>query len=369
MLNNKVEEPLGKISSVVSAVYAPQKEWAYSHHPSITFFKDRFYAVWSNGMENEDDLGQRILIAESLDGQIWENIRPLVTPQMFGDCEKVVTATGFHIFEDTLVAYYSVYNYTEKALGGKKTRPRSDDCSHENSDWGYVLTTDGKNWSEPKSLGIGIMVNHGPFKTKSGRIIVAGHLTYPYTDDPRGISGYHRTGIYGHALDNTGDEDDSIILDIAKFNGWDTRLLCEGSVYETDDGVLHMLLRSGSFCLWETKSFDNGETWSEPKPTEFIDDGSKFHAGRLNDGRFYLVNNPVPWSHRIPLCIYLSEDGENFDKGYILRDEPYEMRIEGFGKDGVYGYPHTFIKDEFMYIIYSKHKENIEVTKIKISDL
>lgn len=89
MLNNKVKKPLEKISSVVSTVYAPQKDWAYSHHPSITYFKDRFYAVWSNGMENEDDLGQRVLIAESFDGQIWENIRPLITPQMFGDWKRL----------------------------------------------------------------------------------------------------------------------------------------------------------------------------------------------------------------------------------------------------------------------------------------
>ena len=53
MINNKAKEPLKKISSVVSAVYAPQKDRAYSHHPSITFIKDEFmYIIYSKHKEN-----------------------------------------------------------------------------------------------------------------------------------------------------------------------------------------------------------------------------------------------------------------------------------------------------------------------------
>ena len=371
MINNKVKGEIKKINSVRGTVYRPEKDWSYSHHPSITFFKGMFYAVWSNGKENEDDLGQRILISRSPDGETWETPKPLITPEMLGDEEKVITASGFHVYDDTLYVYYSVYNYTDEALGGKKTRPRGDDGAHRDTDCGYLETKDGVNFSEPKPLGFGMVINHGPQKTKSGKLIIAGHTVYPVTDDPRGISGYKMRGIFGDAIkfDEDYPVDNSDIADVAKINGWATRLLCEGSFYETDDGVWQMLLRCPDFRLWHTESRDLGETWSDPEPTDFIDDGSKTHAGRLPDGRYYVVSNPVPWSHRIPLNIHLSTDGENFDKHYILRDEPYEQRIEGFGKAGVYGYPHTLVHGDYMYVIYSKHKEDVEVTKFKLSEL
>lgn len=43
-------------------LYLPEREWTYSHHQSITFYRGRFYAIWSNGRVNEDDPGQRVLI-------------------------------------------------------------------------------------------------------------------------------------------------------------------------------------------------------------------------------------------------------------------------------------------------------------------
>jgi hypothetical protein len=48
-------------------IYQPSTEWAYSHHQSITFFKGRFHAIWSNGRKDEDAPGQRVLTASSAD--------------------------------------------------------------------------------------------------------------------------------------------------------------------------------------------------------------------------------------------------------------------------------------------------------------
>ena len=151
--------------------------------------------------------------------------------------------------------------------------------------------------------------------------------------------------------------------------GWDTDILCEGSFYETDDRVIHMMLRSGSGILFCTESRDDGESWCPPFQTEFSCDHSKHHFGRLPDGRFYAVCNPVPASGRNPLAICLSRDGESFDTAYILRDEPYDLRFRGLYKGGIYGYPHSLIKDEFLYVIYSKRKETIEVSRIALADL
>lgn len=369
MINNNTETDGIKLDSVRGAVYNPIEGWSYSHHAHITFYKGKFRAIWSNGRVNEDDLGQRVMLAESFDGETWENIRPILTPEMLGDAKKVVTAAGFHIYNDTLYAYYGAYNYACKSLQNENTRPAADGY-HENTDLGYISTEDCLAWSKPKSLGISIIPNHGPQKTKSGRLIISGNIMFPYTDNPNGIEDYKVTGIYKDAFGKEKPVDDSeSIHHVTEFNGWQARLICEGAFYQTDDETLHMMLRSNSRCLWHSESKDDGTTWSEPQATDYSDDGSKFHFGRLPDGRFYGVSNAKIRSGRCPLDIYISEDGENFNKHFIIRDEPYEMQMDGMYKGGIYGYPHTLIHDGYMYVIYSKRKEAIEVTKFSISQL
>ncbi len=360
MINNITETAGIKLNSVKSTVYAPIASWSYSHHAHITFFNGKFLAIWSNGRVNEDDLGQRVMLAESLDGEKWESIRPVITPEMLCDAKKVVSAAGFHIYNDTLYLYYGSYNY-ETDL-----RP-ADDSKHINTDLGYISTTDVINWTEPKSLGIKIIPAYGPQKTNSGRLIISGNVMFPYTDNPNGVENYNITGIYGDAFGDKEPVDDSeSIRHVTKFNGWNAKLICEGSFYQTDDDVIHMLLRSNSGFLWHTESKDDGATWSSPEATNYSDDGSKFHLGRLPDGRFYCVSNAKVRSGRCPLDIYISKDGENFNKHYIIRDESYEMQFQGMHKGGAYGYPHTLIHDGYMYVIYSKCKEVIEVTKFNI---
>ena len=54
------------------------------------------------------------------------------------------------------------------------------------------------------------------------------------------------------------------------------------------------------------------------------------YAGRLNDGRYFLVNNTSKLLlNRGSLTILLSEDGEVFDKVYMINDRPSEIRCKG----------------------------------------
>jgi hypothetical protein len=46
-------------------LYRPETNWAYSHHPSFTFFKDQFFAIGSNSRKDGDAPGQRVLLATS----------------------------------------------------------------------------------------------------------------------------------------------------------------------------------------------------------------------------------------------------------------------------------------------------------------
>jgi len=366
MINNKATADPVKLQSVTGVVYQPAENWSFSHHASIAFFKGKFWAIWSNGMQNEDDLGQRVLIAESSDGVHWENVRPAVTPEMLKDKEKILTAAGFHVDGEFLNVFFGYYIIDGYDAENYKKIP------HSETGLGVISSIDGETWSEPRLLGVPIVPNHGPEKTASGRLIISGNMMFPYTDNPNGVENYRITGIYGDAFGDKRPYDDEFgHKHVTKFHRWlpKGKSICEGSFFQTDDGVLHMLLRSNAEVLWHSESRDDGATWTQPKPTEYSDGGSKFHVGRLLDGRFYCVSNPVPGSDRLPLSICISEDGENFDKQYIIRDEPYEKKFKGLYKTGAYGYPHSLIHDGNMYVIYSKGKETIEVSKFAIDQL
>ena len=83
MINNvksaKNIRPLSVKQSIVydSTVYG----WTYSHHASLAYYKGKYYAMWSNGKSNEDDVGQRVLMASSLDAESWSKPAELSPPR------------------------------------------------------------------------------------------------------------------------------------------------------------------------------------------------------------------------------------------------------------------------------------------------
>ncbi|MCC6352877.1 MAG: exo-alpha-sialidase, partial [Verrucomicrobiae bacterium] len=234
-----------------------------------------------------------------------------------------------------------------------------------------VTTTDGEHWGAIREIGVPVNPNHGPQPTASGRLIIAGNIAFPYSDDPSGLSGWRMTGIYPKEMAATIKDDPDSFHEVAEKQGWPAHL-CEGSFYQTEDGVLHMLLRNTgrphNGLLWVTESRDDGATWSSPTPTAFSDTNAKFHFGRLPDGRFYYVGNPIGGG-RTPLALSLSRDGTRFDQHFILGDAKYEKRRPGLHKGGEYGYPHTLIHGGHLCITVSRQKEAVEVLRVALEEL
>ncbi|MBI5692256.1 MAG: exo-alpha-sialidase [Verrucomicrobia bacterium] len=343
-----------KVESVL--VYQPVTEWTYSHHQSLTYFRGRFHAIWSNGRKDEDAPGQRVLWATSADFRHWSAPRPLVdSVRDAAGVERVLTAAGFHEHGGMLVAYFGNY-------GPKK----------ETTHLQAVTTMDGERWSAVRNIGLPVNPNHGPQRIASGRLILCGNISFPYTDDPSGLAGWRMTGIYPPVLAATLKDDPMSFKEVAQAQGW-SMALCEGSFFQTDDGILHLLLRNTTRevktrHLWLTESRDDGATWSNPIETNFSDTNAKFHFGRLPDGRYYYVGNPVG-SGRMPLVLSLSRDGVRFDRHFVLGETRYPRRREGDAKGGEYGYPHTLVRDGFLHVIVSRQKEAVEVLRVALSEL
>lgn len=327
----------------------------YNHHASIIKFKDKFIAIWSNGRIDEDAPGQRVVFSSSKDFYHWSVPRVLAEPSLYrGDTANILTAAGFHRFGDTLVAYYGEYS------------PKR----HNTHLWART-STDGEHWSASRDMHLPVNPNHGPQAIAGGRLVISGNFTFPYTDDPSGLSGWKMSSFYPDSL----YREDNPATFYAPAGKMGLPPLCEGAFFQTGDGVLHMLLRvtgkGWKGRLWLTESKDRGAHWSFPVETGFTDNDSKFHFGRLPDGRFYYAGIPDTLHHyaRTPLVLALSKDGVVFDKQYIIAEQPYTLKKEGLWKGGQYGYPHTMIDGNYLYVIVSRQKEAIEILRFTISQL
>lgn len=335
-------------------IYTPGKSWLYNHHPSIIHFKDKFIAIWSDGLKDEDSPGQRVVYSSSNDFFHWSAAKPLASPGKMNDTLTVLTAAGLYQYKGTLVAYYGEYTH-----------------NRQHTHLWAKTSTDGEHWSEPIDMHVPLIPNHGPEAIKNSRLIISGNFLFPYTDDPRGISGWKLSSPYPDSLYKQ-DNSAAFYAPAAKLG---LPPLCEGSFFQTDDNVLHMLLRvtgkGWKGRLWLTESSNNGQSWSKPVETTFSDNDSKFHFGRLPDKRFYYVGIPDTLHHydRNPLVLSLSSEGKKFDQNYIIADELYHLKKEGLYKGGQYGYPHTIIYKGFMYVIISRQKESIEILRFDLGQL
>ena len=336
-------------------IYQPDKQWLYSHHPFITFFKNQLIAIWSNGMKDEDAPGQRVVFSVSKNFADWSAPAALADPSAFNDTlMNVLTAAGFHQYSDTLVAYYGEYspNRTNTTLWAKKT-------------------SDGIHWSKPVEMHVPVNPNYGPRQLANGRLVISGNFTFPYTDDPQGLQGWRMSGFYPDSLFK--EDNPATFYRPAEKLGLPP--LCEASFFQTADGIIHALLRvtgkGWKGKLWLTESKDNSVTWSLPVETTFSDNDSKFHFGQLPDKRFYYVGIPDTLHHyeRNPLVLALSKDGKNFNQQFIIANSLYQLKKEGLWKGGQYGYPHTIINNGYMYVIVSRQKEAVELIRFKLDQL
>ena len=338
-----------------SMIFSPEKEWLYNHHPAIIAFKGKLIAIWSDGMIDEDSPGQRVVFSISKDFKTWSAPQELASPSKGSKgMLNVLTAAGFHQFSHTLVVYYGEY---EK------------DRTHTHL-WAKT-STDGLHWSAPTDMHVPVNPNHGPEAVQGGRLIISGNFTFPYTDDHTGLSGWKMSSFYPDSLYE--QDNPATFYKPAEKTGLPP--LCEGSFFQTDDKVVHMLLRvtgkGWKGKLWLTESKNNGESWSRPVETNFTDNDSKFHFGRLPDKRFYYVGIPDTLHHydRNPLVLSLSDDGKYFNKQYIIADDLYTLKKKGLWKGGQYGYPVTMMYKGYMYVIISRQKESIEAIRFKLSQL
>lgn len=366
MINNKKSfANVKKLAVRESVVYDSSKSgWTYSHHASLAFFKNKYYAMWSNGLVNEDDIGQRVLMAVSDDCENWSEPKELFPPVKGNG---VLTAAGFYVRDDGLInAYAGLYFYPGAV------RPESD-RDHIGTTLLCKTSPDGCKWSDAKDLKLPIIPNQGPHRLISGRLIIDGNITFPWSDDTKGIEGWTIAGVPPCPIQ--GLQDDSEGFHIHADMQGDVPHVCEGSHFQTDDGSIYMLLRNTAVksasekYLYLSRSFDNGETYTEPEKLPFTDNCSKFYCMKLKNGKYAVIGNPDQKGDRCPLSVLLSEDAENFETRYDIATREIPRKFDGMYKGGIYGYPHAIEAGGNIHVICSINKEDIHVFTFSAADL
>ncbi|MBQ6830378.1 MAG: exo-alpha-sialidase [Clostridia bacterium] len=336
-------------------------DWAFTHHPGLAYFNGKWYASFSQGPKDEDAPGQRIVVCSSDDFLTWS--KPVVVGPCIDNPLKAGTLSGnvpspIFTCNNKLIITYGATCYPPNKFDSQNRFQANADLTNTINKGFVVMSTDGVNWSEPVAYtggGGGDTLR----QTVTGRWLKAYGTSAHFSDketpdglvwESKGLSLYQRNDA------------------IKRNNG---AVHTESSWFQTKDNVLHIMVRSDTGYLWMMESYDNGETWTDLYPTNFGSSSTMWKFGELPDGRIYGVGTSGNASSgRDKLELWLSDDGINFDTCYIIRDEnDSQQRKPGWAKGGRYGYPSVQIRDGYLHVLYSRHKEYMEVSRVKLSDI
>ena len=208
----------------------------------------------------------------------------------------------------------------------------------------------GETWEEPYDYGDDMFgaIKNKPVRLASGRIVC------PSSDERDGWRiHFELSDDGGHTWMKSGPVEAD-----------DTVSVIQPSILTCRDGSLLAVCRSRNGRVAVTRSADGGLTWSRVEFIDFPQNNSGLDAVTLPDGRFAMVCNPVgnnPGEQvgpRTPLCVMVSEDGENWTTAAVLEDG-----------EGEYSYPSVIYgSDGALHIVYTWRRQRIKYARVRSAD-
>ena len=131
--------------------------------------------------------------------------------------------------------------------------------------------------------------------------------------------------------------------------------IIQPTLWESEPGHIHALMRSTSSAVYRSDSKDGGKTWCCAYQTGLPNNNSGIDLVQLPSGGLVLAWNPVGnlpnyyKGSRTPLVIsYSGDNGETWETIYTLEDE-----------QGDYAYPAIVATDSEIMLTYTWHRERI----------
>ena len=339
----------------------------FNHHSQLTKFKGKYYFTFSNGIVDEDEPGQRTMLSASADGCHWSEPSCLVPADASAGLWRSTVA--LYADETQLVAW--AHTKWDKVYSTEPSMSSTSTGEHVNTRavgaLGAVpetkerldahVSTDGENWEPREGIAHKVSFFEAPRPTQAGTLLTGG------TSASKPVAVRWDAGnpvAAPEVIPIPADESDGVFV------------YGEATWYQTDDGRIWMYWRDEgcSLRLYLCLSDDDGKSWSPMFMTDFPDSMSRVYAGRLPDGRFYLLGNSFPkLLDRMHLMISISEDGAKFSKMYTLVDDPTAQRVKGTLKVHGHAYPCGLVDGDRLLVAYSVNKEDIECGIVELADL
>jgi len=331
------------VKSEMSVPYkATDDNWTCNTDPSITVFKNRLYAMWSNSKKDENGAGQRVIYTTSFDGLHWSEPKVLISPDMVPPSDiSFVYASAWGVIGDKLYAY-----------------------ANNRRQYFRMESSDGERWSSPGvvlDIGKGAAgFSESPHPVGPNYLLLgqdaARNLRILYSTTPLDSKSWQPAAISG--------------IDLGQ-GEWR-----EPSIFSRPDGAVVARIRASrkqtqNNTMYAAESLDQGKTWRAGL-TNFPDAIAKTSTGNLPDGRAYIVNNPGRPRDRRVLAISLSKDGRLFDKAFAIGINPppvkYPGKYKGADLPGYQG-PGSCVWKDHLYVISTASKDDVVVFRIPLTDL
>ena len=223
----------------------------------------------------------------------------------------------------------------------------------------------GISWSEARELVPGDEGGRGPVKNKpirihSGAILAPASFEsdewWSFVDiyDNRS-GGWHKScEVHIKLRGQRNEVSTDIPVSGQSFHG---RGVIQPTLWQDEEEMVHMLIRSSEGTLYKSDSADGGENWCPAYPIGVPNNNSGIDLDKMPDGRIVLVCNPVgeDWGRRTPLELLVSDDnGMTFVKMLALET----------GR-GEYSYPSVIAKEDYLYVTYTYNREAVAYMKLK----
>ena len=218
----------------------------------------------------------------------------------------------------------------------------------------YWMTTkdNGLTWTAPKELVLDDQGGRGPVKNKP-ILLSDGSWLAPASTELGGWNPFADRST-DHGVTWTRSED---------FKRENSKLPGVGAIqptfWESPKGEVHALLRTAGGHIWRADSKDFGRTWGSVYATPLPNNDSGIDLLRYDDGRLFLVYNPVAknWGPRTPLDLAMSrDDGATWTTIAHLEDDP-DLESE-------YSYPAIIRTREGVAISYTHNRLNVRCWQI-----
>ena len=312
-----------KLLLVREHIFGEDRPFAQCHASTLVRLRNnRFLASWFGGTrEGHDDIG--IWLAERFQGK-WQAPRLIAKVAEEPHWNPVLFLDGH---EKAIHLYFKV--------GPNACQWRS---------WTMKSTDDGATWSEPCEIAPDDPLASGPVKDKP---IVLHDGTWLAPNSRETADTWDLFTDRSTDDGRTWQHSEFVALNHEEFEG---KGAIQPTLWESQPGVVHMLVRTTAGRIWRSDSNDGGKNWAPLYETELPNNNSGIDLAKLDDGTLALVyNHTSVHGLRSPLSIALSfNNGETW---------PYRLDIES--EEGEFSYPAIIPTTMGMAITYTWKRERV----------